>query len=148
MGHDALVLAQLGVDLGEPFAVVRGGRVDHLRPGQGEAERGGAGAVTSSGLPSTVRSATPRSSSCSAAARIRSSLPSGSTMCRRSARARSNSTCSNISGVIRVGRETSSRSRSRSWSTLSSNCRIAVAIFRSLAGPIAPRTLPTAATVS
>jgi hypothetical protein len=69
-------------------------------------------------------------------------------MCRRSVRARSSSTCSNISGVTRVGRVTSSRSRSSSWSTWSSKHRIAVAIFRSLAGPIAPRTPPTAATVS
>ena len=55
-------------------------------------------------------------------------------MRRRSGRACSSSSCSNIIGVIRVGRATAIRSRSSSWSTLSSNRRIAAAILRGLAG--------------
>ena len=60
-------------------------------------------ARTTAGSPSSVRSTTSRRSSVSAARRTRSSLPSGSTMCMRSARARSSSSYSNISGVQHVG---------------------------------------------
>ena len=79
--------------------------------------------------PRMVRSATPRRSSRSAACRIRSSSPSGSTMRLRSARARSISWCSNISGVVTVGIGTASRS-SRSAVDVLSISRRAVSILR------------------
>ena len=49
--------------------------------------------------PSRVSRAIPRESTWSAARRMRSSAPSGSTMCAPAARARSTRSCSNISGV-------------------------------------------------
>ena len=54
---------------------------------------------TSNGSPRIVRRATPRLSSVAAALRMRSSSPSGSTMCLSAARARSTRSYSNMSGV-------------------------------------------------
>ncbi len=71
-------------------------------------------------------------------------MPSGSTMWRRSARARSISACSNISGVVRVGRAWVIRSTRAEVSTPSSNPATAVAILRGLRAVMEPRTAVTA----
>ena len=100
------------------------------------------------GSPSSVRSATPRRSSRSAARRMRSSSPSGSTMCRRRPAATSTSWCSNISGVTAVVRDTSSRSSRATPSTCWANSARAAAIFRGELTVSRPRTEVSAAEVS
>ena len=77
----------------------------------------------------------------SAARRIRSSSPSGSTMWRRSAIASSRTWCSNISGVTTEVRATSSRSSSASPSTCSAKSVRAVAILRGESLSRRPRRL-------
>lgn len=71
----------------------------------------------------------------SAARRIRSSVPSGSTRCRRAARARSIRSYSNISGVTRVDAVSSSAAARAEVSTCDSNAPSAAATFRGLSGP-------------
>ncbi len=83
--------------------------------------------------PSRVRSQTPRRSTTSAARSTRSSVPSGSTTRRRSERARSSSSCSNIIGVTRSERATDSRPRSSPVSTCRSNRPSAVSSLRGVA---------------
>ncbi len=89
-----------------------------------------------------------RRSSTSAARSTRSSAPSGSTMCRRSARARSSRACSNIIGVTRSERLSSIRLVNSAVSTCSSNRPRAISAFRGLPGPIRPSRWVSAAAVS
>ena len=100
------------------------------------------------GSPRMVRSAIFRRSTMSAAWRTRSSSPSGSTMWRRSATARSSSWCSNISGVTASLRATSSRSSRASPSTYSSNSASAVATLRGESLSRRPRRVVSAVAVS
>ncbi len=91
---------------------------------------------TASTSPSRVRSTTCRRRSSAAAVRIRSSVPSGRTMWRRSARARSIRSYSNISGVTRSDRVISMWRSRASVSMCSSNSPSAVAILRCDPAPI------------
>lgn len=83
--------------------------------------------------PSSVRSHTSRRSSTSAARSTRSSVPSGSTTRRRSARACSMSSCSNIIGVTRPLRATEIRLSRSAVSTCRSNRPRAVSALRGVA---------------
>ena len=100
------------------------------------------------GSPSRVRSATLRRSRMSAARRIRSSSPSGSTMWRRSAIASSSTLCSNISGVTTEVRATSRPFISSSPSTCSAKSVRAVAILRGESLSRRPRRLVSAVEVA
>ena len=84
----------------------------------------------------------------SAARSTRSSVPSGSTMCRPAARARSSSVYSNISGVTASERATSIRSSRSSPSTWVSNSASALVILRGASRVIAPSRALASETVS
>src|SRR5664279_5006288 len=86
-------------------------------------------ARTTLSSPRSVRSATRSRSRLAAARRIRSSSPSGSTMCLRLARARAISRYWNISGVGTSDSATSLASSTASPSTDSANTRSAVSSF-------------------
>ncbi len=120
---DALVPAQRVVGLGEVLAVRRGQRVHDPHARQGQPERRGAGPDVALGPEHGQVDHAAAAGAGRPPIRIRSSLPSGSTMWRRSARARSISACSNISGVVRVGRAWVIRSTRAEVSTPSSNSR-------------------------
>ena len=93
-------------------------------------------------------SATPRRNSESVASRIRSSVPSGSTMCLRSCRARSISRNWNISGVVASLRPASMTASNASVSTLSANTRSAMSTFTFDFADSCPLTPPRAVAVS
>ena len=85
-------------------------------------------------------STTPACTSSSAALRTRSSVPSGSTMRRRSSRALSSRSKENISGVMASGCDSRTAAVSASTSTPALNSPSAAAIFRRLVVRISPRS--------
>ena len=84
----------------------------------------------------------------SAARSTRSSVPSGSTMWRAFARARSSSVYSNISGVTASERATSMRSSRSSPSTWVSNTASALVTLRGASRAITPSCALASVTVS
>ena len=98
---------------------------------------------TAASSPRRTRSATSRDNSVAAARMMRSSSPSGSTMRRRSARARSMSIDSNISGVTTSLRGTSTTRSSSSASMWRSKVPSAVSTLRRLVGVSRPRVAAT-----
>ena len=90
--------------------------------------------------PSSITSTTPAWTSSSAARRMRSSVPSGRTMRRRSRRARSSRSNENISGVMASGCDSRMLEASSSTSTPALNSPRAAAIFRRLVVRISPRS--------
>ena len=89
--------------------------------------------------PSSTRSATPRARIDSAAARIRSSSPSGRTIVFFSPRARASSSNSNIIGVTTSLRVTSRAESSSSVGRCSATARRAASSFCALAALSRPR---------
>ena len=99
--------------------------------------------------PSRVSRAIPRESTWSAARRMRSSAPSGSTMCAPAARARSTRSCSNISGVTAASlpsdAATPSPTRASRWgSSVRSKSATAARSLRADSAVMRPSTRPRA----
>ena len=128
-GH-ALVLAHLGVLDGEPLEQLAVVRVDDRGVVEVEAQLGGAGA--DGRLVAEDREVARRRAAAGSTRRAGSGRrsPSGSTTCWRSARARSSSANSNISGVTTSGRSTSSAASRAAPSTCCSNSDSAVSTLR------------------